>query len=105
MRIPRGQLLRVAALEARRPARDDGHKELLGFMTDAELVEYRAILVEHASPCPSCGNDPRQQPRRYCHHHQVVVSWSMLRPEERERVQEIDRAAAARRLDARRQGA
>lgn len=99
MKIPRAQLARVAALEARVASREDP-AGLLRLMTDAELEELRAILVGVTPPCPTCGIDPRQEPRRYCHHDQVVVTWSRFKPDARERVLTIyrqakDRAAAS----------
>lgn len=96
MKIPRAQLARVAALEARVASSKPVGRDLLEWVTDAELRELEAYLMEVTPPCPACGLDRRQEPNRRCHHAQAPLSWPAFRPEVRARMQEIDRLAAER---------
>jgi hypothetical protein len=96
VKIPRTQLARVAALEARVASSKPSGSALLEWVTDAELDELEAYLLEVTPPCPACGLDRRQEPDRHCHHAQAPLSWPTFRPVVRARMQELDRLAAER---------
>lgn len=104
VKIPRTMFRRVEELEARRSRQAGADDNLLRVMTDAELDEAQAILVAHSTPCPTCGVDPKQEPRRYCHHPSERIPWSRFKPDVQERLRSIYREAETR-LDAARQGA